>query len=53
VPGGTTDFYARRFTHETAIHRADATLALDQEYALDQDVAMDTIDEWLERVSFG
>jgi uncharacterized protein (TIGR03083 family) len=31
VPGGTTDFYARRFTHETAMHRADATLALDQE----------------------
>jgi uncharacterized protein (TIGR03083 family) len=48
VPGGTTDFYARRFTHETAIHRADATLALDQEYALDQDVAVDAIDEWLE-----
>jgi uncharacterized protein (TIGR03083 family) len=48
VPGGTTDFYARRFTHETAMHRADATLALDQEYALDQDVAVDAIDEWLE-----
>jgi uncharacterized protein (TIGR03083 family) len=28
VPGGSTDFYARRFTHETLIHRADATLAL-------------------------
>lgn len=41
VPGGTTDFYARRFTHETAIHRADATLAGGAEYALDDDVALD------------
>jgi uncharacterized protein (TIGR03083 family) len=48
VPGGTTDFYARRFTHETAIHRADATLALGQEYVLDSDVAVDAVDEWLE-----
>jgi uncharacterized protein (TIGR03083 family) len=48
VPGGTTDFYARRFTHETAIHRADATLAVGTEYALDQDVALDAVDEWLE-----
>ena len=28
VPGGGSAFYARRFTHETAIHRADAALAL-------------------------
>jgi len=48
VPGGTTDFYARRFTHETAMHRADATLAVGSEYALDQDVAVDAVDEWLE-----
>ena len=48
VPGGTTDFYARRFTHETAVHRADATLAAGREYTLDQDVAVDAIDEWLE-----
>ena len=48
VPDGTTDFYARRFTHETALHRADATLALGAEYTLDQAVAVDAIDEWLE-----
>ena len=48
VPGGTTDFYARRFTHETAIHRADAALAAGARYALDADVALDAVDEWLE-----
>ena len=48
VPGGTTDFYARRFSHETALHRADATLALGAEYTLDQAVAVDAIDEWME-----
>jgi uncharacterized protein (TIGR03083 family) len=48
VPGGTTDFYARRFTHETAVHRADATLAVGVPYALDEAVALDAIDEWLE-----
>jgi uncharacterized protein (TIGR03083 family) len=47
VPGGTTDFYARRFTHETLIHRADATLALGAEYKADTDVAIDAIDEWM------
>ena len=48
VPDGTPSFYARRFTHETAIHRADATLALGREYRLDQDVALDAIDEWMQ-----
>lgn len=48
VAGGTTAFYARRFTHETAVHRADATLAVGADFALDQDVALDAIDEWLE-----
>jgi len=47
VPAGTTDFYARRFTHETAMHRADAVLALGQDYALDPVIAADGIDEWL------
>ncbi|MFE0027497.1 maleylpyruvate isomerase family mycothiol-dependent enzyme [Amycolatopsis sp. NPDC059021] len=46
-----TDFYVRRFTHETAIHRADATLALGAEYVLDQEVAVDGIDEWMELCS--
>ena len=46
--GGTTDVYARRFTHETAVHRADAALAAGAEYDLDRDVALDAIDEWME-----
>lgn len=45
---GGSSFYARRFTHETAIHRADATLAVGAEYTIDQDVALDAIDEWME-----
>ncbi|MER6395456.1 maleylpyruvate isomerase family mycothiol-dependent enzyme [Kitasatospora sp. NPDC001603] len=48
VPGGTTAFYARRFTHETAVHRADATLALGAPFALQPDVARDGLDEWME-----
>jgi uncharacterized protein (TIGR03083 family) len=48
VPGGSTDFYARRFTHETVMHRADGTLALGQPYTLDPVIAMDGIDEWLQ-----
>ncbi|WP_051024534.1 maleylpyruvate isomerase family mycothiol-dependent enzyme [Nocardia aobensis] len=40
----TTDFYARRFTHETLIHRADATLALGAGYHAAPDVAADAID---------
>ncbi|MFD5389304.1 maleylpyruvate isomerase family mycothiol-dependent enzyme [Streptomyces sp. NPDC127074] len=45
VAGGRADFYARRFTHETALHRADAALALGEEYTLDQEVALDGLDE--------
>jgi uncharacterized protein (TIGR03083 family) len=48
VPGGSASFYARRFTHETAIHRAGATLALGQRYQLDPEVALDGIDEWMQ-----
>jgi uncharacterized protein (TIGR03083 family) len=48
VPDGTAKFYARRFTHETAIHRADAVLALGQQFSLDQALAIDGIDEWME-----
>src|SRR3984885_10355030 len=48
VPGGNASFYARRFTHETAIHRADSTLALGQPYRLDQDVALYAVDEWMQ-----
>ncbi len=47
VPGGTTEFYARRFTHETVMHRADATLAAGAEYTVAADLALDGIDEWM------
>ncbi|MEV7779222.1 maleylpyruvate isomerase family mycothiol-dependent enzyme [Kitasatospora sp. NPDC088351] len=48
VPGGGAPFYARRFLHETVIHRADATLALGAEFAVDREVALDGLDEWME-----
>ena len=48
VPCGTTAFYARRFAHETLIHRADAALALGAAFAADPEVAMDAMDEWME-----
>jgi uncharacterized protein (TIGR03083 family) len=48
VPGGGARFYARRFAHETAIHRADAALAMGIPFELDADVARDGIEEWLE-----
>lgn len=46
--GRTASFYARRMTHETVVHRADATLALGAEYVLDTEVALDSLDEWME-----
>ncbi len=48
VPGETSMFFARRFTHETIIHRADATLALGARFTVGTDVALDAIDEWME-----
>lgn len=48
VPGGTARFYARRFTHETLVHRADAALALGAGFSPAEDVAVDAIDEWME-----
>lgn len=46
--GGSAAFYARRFAFETAIHRADAALALGVGYTLEPDVAADGVDEWME-----
>ncbi|POX36292.1 hypothetical protein C3486_34380 [Streptomyces sp. Ru73] len=43
-----TGFWARRAVHETAIHRADAAIAVGTEYRLAPDVAVDTLEEWLE-----
>ncbi|MGW4483366.1 maleylpyruvate isomerase family mycothiol-dependent enzyme [Amycolatopsis sp. NPDC004368] len=50
VPAGKprAAFYARRFLHETAVHRADVMLAVGREFELAADVAHDTLDEWLE-----
>jgi uncharacterized protein (TIGR03083 family) len=44
----TTDFYARRFAHETLMHGADATLALGDDFDADPVVVADAIDEWFE-----
>jgi uncharacterized protein (TIGR03083 family) len=44
-------FWARRMTHETAVHRADAELALGREFTLEADLAADGISEWLSQLS--
>jgi uncharacterized protein (TIGR03083 family) len=48
VDDPTTRFTARRMTHETVMHRADAALALGATYELEPEVAADGIDEWME-----
>jgi uncharacterized protein (TIGR03083 family) len=48
VADQTTKFVARRMTHETVMHRADAALALGSEYRLEPEIAVDAIDEWME-----
>ncbi|MGW5798544.1 maleylpyruvate isomerase family mycothiol-dependent enzyme [Streptomyces bacillaris] len=48
----STAFWARRMTHETVVHRADAALAARVPYTVDAEVAADTIDEWLRIVSY-
>ncbi|MGO1057213.1 maleylpyruvate isomerase family mycothiol-dependent enzyme [Crossiella sp. CA198] len=45
--GGGTDFWARRFAHETVMHRADATLAAGIPFTVATEVALDTVDEWM------
>jgi uncharacterized protein (TIGR03083 family) len=41
-------FWARRMTHETVVHRADAALATGTLFTLDEDLAVDAVEEWLE-----
>jgi uncharacterized protein (TIGR03083 family) len=48
IDNPTTRFTARRMTYETAMHRADAALALGVPFELETDVAADAIDEWME-----
>ncbi|WP_428952005.1 maleylpyruvate isomerase N-terminal domain-containing protein [Streptomyces sp. cg35] len=45
-------FWARRMTHETVIHRADAALAAKDDYDVAPEVAADAIEEWLRIVRF-
>ncbi|MFI8432642.1 maleylpyruvate isomerase family mycothiol-dependent enzyme [Streptomyces sp. NPDC079020] len=47
-----TDFWVRRMTHETVVHRADAALAAGAVFEVAPEVAADTIDEWLRIVAF-
>lgn len=53
----TAEFWARRMTHETVVHRADAALAVRvpgerEPYDVEPAVAADAIDEWLRIVEF-
>jgi uncharacterized protein (TIGR03083 family) len=44
---GQAGFWARRMAHETAVHLADAELAVGRDIELAADLAADGIDEWL------
>ncbi|MFF5227827.1 maleylpyruvate isomerase family mycothiol-dependent enzyme [Dactylosporangium sp. NPDC000521] len=45
---GGMPFWARRFAHETLMHRADACLAAGVPFVVSADVAADALDEWME-----
>ena len=45
---GGMPFWARRFAHETLMHRADAMLAAGAPFEVAADVAVDALDEWME-----
>lgn len=44
-------WWVRRRLHEATVHRADAALATGQPYHLAPDLAVDGIEEWLERLA--
>jgi uncharacterized protein (TIGR03083 family) len=44
-------WWIRRLLHESTVHRADAVLAVDEQYELAPDMAADGIDEWLGRLA--
>ncbi|MET9549680.1 maleylpyruvate isomerase family mycothiol-dependent enzyme [Streptomyces sp. NPDC006627] len=46
----TAGFWARRMTHEVAVHRADAAITAGVDYEIAPDIAADAIDEWLDIV---
>lgn len=45
---GGMPFWARRFAHETLMHRADAALAAGTRFEVATDVAVNALDEWME-----
>jgi uncharacterized protein (TIGR03083 family) len=47
---GTVGWWARRTTHETLVHRADAALALGAEFNASPERAVDGLDEFLENL---
>ncbi|WP_328483964.1 maleylpyruvate isomerase family mycothiol-dependent enzyme [Streptomyces sp. NBC_00377] len=47
APNGTARFWARRMTHETTLHAADAALVSDAPFAVSEDLARDALDEWM------
>jgi uncharacterized protein (TIGR03083 family) len=44
----TALFWARRMTHETVVHRADAALTTGTPFTIDRDLAVDAVEEWLD-----
>ncbi|MFG2717018.1 maleylpyruvate isomerase family mycothiol-dependent enzyme [Streptomyces sp. NPDC048416] len=48
----TSAFWARRMTHETMVHRADAAGAVGAAFTVPAEVAADAIDEWLDVLTF-
>jgi uncharacterized protein (TIGR03083 family) len=47
-PVRTAAFWARRMTHETVIHRADAALTAGTAFDVPSEVAADCLEEWLQ-----
>ena len=48
LPEGRSGFFARRFAHESFMHRADAALALGLDVTIAEDLALDGLAEWME-----
>lgn len=48
----SVEFWARRMTYETVVHRADAARAAGAKFALEADLAVDAVEEWLEYSTF-
>lgn len=47
APSGTARFWARRMTHETTLHAADAAFVTETDFAVREDLARDSLDEWM------